>query len=479
MTPGRALALSLCTSAVLLAAGCVEYVPVAADSPPPPPPPAYAPEYAPAPPQAPAQAPAYASLPPPPPEAPPPAEPAPGLDRLLRPIALYPDPLLALILPASTYPGELAAAQAYLVQYGDPSQVDAQPWDPSVRALAHYPTVIQWLAENPAWTQALGAAFLQSPGAVVEAVQRLRRVAVNSGALSSNPEQQVVFDGSNIDILPGAPNAIYVPAYDGDAVFQGDSEVGYQGDYINYGPAYPVGPWLTFCVDWNTRGVWVGGWNAWHGPSGPHVPHFDAERRPPHSEQWHRQPSAASPPPVRQIQSGAPPKPIPMRGAPRASQGQARVPARTPPAQAEPEKRPTPLPRERLPASETRVPQQPPATAVPRPIEPAPRQYPNSPVPATVQPRSQTSEPSRTEPSRAEPARTEPSRTEPARAEPARTEPSRTEPPRAEPARTEPSRAEPARTEPSRAEPSHDSPHPAPAPAPAPAQQSPTQNPSR
>lgn len=447
MTLRSAVTLTLCASAVLLIAGCVEYVPVAADSPPPPPPqPVYPPAYASAPPQAPAPAPVYESAPPSPPDGPSPAQPANGLDRLLRPIALYPDPLLALILPASTYPGDLASAQAYFVQYGDATQVDAQPWDASVRALAHYPTVIQWLAENPAWTQAVGAAFLQSPQDVMGAVQRLRRIAVNSGVLASNPEQQVYFDGQNIDILPGAPNAIFVPAYDGDAIFQEDTDNGFQGDYINYGPAYPIGPWLAFCVDWNTRGVWVGGYNSWHGPSGSQVPHFDAERRPPQAQPWHRQQGASSPAPVRRIQSGPPPSPVPMRGAPRSGQVHAQgtapartsAPTRTTQVKPEPETRaPTPMPRVRLPAAETQVPQQHSTNPVARPSEPAPRQYSNAPGQQQTYPQTRSQSPETRE-------------------------------------TKDTHETAPKTTAPSRSEPSHEAPRPAPAPAP----QAPTPGPS-
>ena len=106
------------------------------------------------------------------------------------PIALYPDPLLALILPASTVPGDISAASAYLVQYGDMTRIDSQPWDPSVRALAHYPAIVTWMAENIEWTQAVGSAFLSSPAEVMASIQRLRARALASGALGRPPSSR-------------------------------------------------------------------------------------------------------------------------------------------------------------------------------------------------------------------------------------------------------------------------------------------------
>src|SRR5579871_4346328 len=81
----------------------------------------------------------------------------PQLDQLLSPIALYPDPLLALILPASTVPQDIAAASSFLDASADISTVDNQPWDASVKALTHYPDVLRWLNQNPSWVSAVGS----------------------------------------------------------------------------------------------------------------------------------------------------------------------------------------------------------------------------------------------------------------------------------------------------------------------------------
>src|SRR5271170_5225344 len=97
------------------------------------------------------------------------------LDQLLGPIALYPDPLIAQILPASTLPTQIVLADRYVSDGGDPNQVDQQPWDASVQALARYPEVLKWLDDNLGWTTALGQAFLNQPQAVMESIQRLRQ----------------------------------------------------------------------------------------------------------------------------------------------------------------------------------------------------------------------------------------------------------------------------------------------------------------
>src|ERR1700709_803502 len=80
------------------------------------------------------------------------------VDQLMGPIALYPDALVAIILPASTFPDDIVQAQQYLSSGGSPDQIDYQNWNESVKALARYPTLVQWLDENMAWTQQLGTA---------------------------------------------------------------------------------------------------------------------------------------------------------------------------------------------------------------------------------------------------------------------------------------------------------------------------------
>jgi len=181
------------------------------------------------------------------------------LDQLLGPVALYPDPLIALILPAATVPQDLTLAADYLAANGPAGGIDAQTWDPSVKALARYPDVVKWMNDNLDWTQALGAAFTQQPADVMRSVQQLRGQARAAGTLVSTPQQQVVSEGDNIRIVPAQPNIIYVPAYDPAIVYE--SPVGYAGPLITFGIGFPVGAWLGYQCNWDDYGIWVGPWN--------------------------------------------------------------------------------------------------------------------------------------------------------------------------------------------------------------------------
>src|SRR5258708_1976448 len=105
------------------------------------------------------------------------------LDQLLGPIALYPDPLMAQILPASTLPTEIVLADRYVAGGGDANQIDQQPWDASVQAAAHYPNVLQWLDDNLGWTTEGGQAFLHQQEDVMDSIQRLRANSYNLGNL--------------------------------------------------------------------------------------------------------------------------------------------------------------------------------------------------------------------------------------------------------------------------------------------------------
>ncbi|HXA14116.1 MAG TPA: DUF3300 domain-containing protein [Opitutaceae bacterium] len=177
------------------------------------------------------------------------------LDRLLAPIALYPDPLVALILPASTVPSDVTLATGYLNENGDPAQIDNQGWDASVKALAHYPDVIRWMAANLEWTQAVGDAFVQQPADVMKSIQQLRAKARAAGTLVDTPQQDVVMEDDNIAIVPAQPDVIYVPAYDPDAAYDEG------GPVLTFGVGFPVGVWLGYECDWAGYGIHVGAWH--------------------------------------------------------------------------------------------------------------------------------------------------------------------------------------------------------------------------
>nr|AIV98014.1 putative exported protein [Pseudomonas sp. WBC-3] len=160
------------------------------------------------------------------------------LDQMLAPIALYPDPLLAQVLMASTYPGEIAEAVTWSKAHPDAKGDDAvkqvanQTWDPSVQALVAFPQVLATLGQDPVWVQRLGDAFLAQPDDLMNGVQRLRRQAQAAGNLQSNQYQNVTIQNapapapasapaapapasssSTIIIQPADPQVVYVPTY--------------------------------------------------------------------------------------------------------------------------------------------------------------------------------------------------------------------------------------------------------------------------
>ena len=193
------------------------------------------------------------------------------LDQLLGPIALYPDPLIAQILPASALPTQIVLADRYVSGGGDPNQIDQQPWDPSVQALARYPNVLKWMDDNLNWTTDLGQAFLNQQQDVMLSIQRLRTSANNLGNLQTTPQQQVINDGGNIEIVPADPQVIYVPVYQPDQVYY---QTGYGSPFVTFGIGFPVGLWLDFDFDWGHHDIIVWGHdhprpsNWWHEP--PH-----------------------------------------------------------------------------------------------------------------------------------------------------------------------------------------------------------------
>jgi hypothetical protein len=147
-----------------------------------------------------------------------------ALDQLLGQIALYPDPLIAEILPASTLPTQIVLADRYVSGGGDVDQIGQQPWDPSVQAVARYPKVLKWMDDNLNWTMQSGLAFLNQQPEVMSSIQRLRATAARLGNLQSSPQQQVVADGSAIEIIPADPQLICVPVYQPDQVYDEDAD---------------------------------------------------------------------------------------------------------------------------------------------------------------------------------------------------------------------------------------------------------------
>jgi hypothetical protein len=143
------------------------------------------------------------------------------LEQLVAPVALYPDPLLANVLAAATYPLEVVQIHRWLSEPENASlggddlitAVDGQDWDASVKALSPFPQVIATMDTNIDWVEHLGEAFLAQPSDVMDAVQRLRQRAESAGTLRLTTQEAPVDEGGDIAIEPTAPQQIYVPSY--------------------------------------------------------------------------------------------------------------------------------------------------------------------------------------------------------------------------------------------------------------------------
>ena len=149
------------------------------------------------------------------------------LDQLLAPIALYPDALLAQMLMAATYPLDIVKARRW---FQDPrhatlsgeqlgAALEAETWDPSIKALVIFPQILMMMDANLDWTEALGDAFMAQQADVMDAIQRLRQQAAAAGTLWSNAQQRVTEEGQGIAIEPANAGYIYPPLYNPALVY--------------------------------------------------------------------------------------------------------------------------------------------------------------------------------------------------------------------------------------------------------------------
>jgi len=230
------------------------------------------------------------------------------LDNLLAPIALYPDPLLAQILPASTYPVEIADAEAWLNSGGEMSRIDGQNWDESVKAIANYPNILKMMAENVDWTADLGDTFLNQPDDVTRSIQRLRWQARNTGNLESTSQQTAIIDGDSIEIIPANPQYMYIPQYDPSVVYTQRWIPG-GSPFITFGPGLATGGWLSMDFDWGHHHVIYHGWNrpGWVNQIRPYVQVTNVyinRSRPYINETWRHDASHGDPRKYRVSRSG-------------------------------------------------------------------------------------------------------------------------------------------------------------------------------
>jgi hypothetical protein len=188
------------------------------------------------------------------------------LDQLVAPIALYPDSLVAQILAASTYPNQVADADHFVQsnQGASPDQLgqmaDGMNWDPSVKALVAFPSVLSNLDRNMSWTTQLGNAYYNQPQDVMSAVQNMRQRAYQAGNLQSGPQIAVSYAPNDIVIAPANPAVVYVPWYNPWVVY-GAPVVAWGGWYA---PPRPVGLYLAAGIAIGFGiGIGIGLWNHW------------------------------------------------------------------------------------------------------------------------------------------------------------------------------------------------------------------------
>jgi hypothetical protein len=191
------------------------------------------------------------------------------LDSLVAPIALFADPLLAQVLAASTYPLEIIQLQQWLTKNPGlkdqelAAAVAKQPWDPSVQALAGVPEVARRLANDIQWTTDLGNAFLAQQNDVMDAVQRMRKKAMDSGNLKSTEQQKVetkvIQEKSVIVVQQANPQVVYVPSYD-PVVVWGPPVYPYPPIYYPPPGYYAAGLAVSFGVGVMMGAFWSGGW---------------------------------------------------------------------------------------------------------------------------------------------------------------------------------------------------------------------------
>jgi len=222
---------------------------------------------------------ASANAQPAPSSAPPPSAPAErsaaDLEKLAAPIALYPDSLIATILPAAAYPLEIVQAARFVADTNNLPNLDAQPWDENVRAVAAVPAAIQKLNDDLPWTISLGEAFIAQPKELMDTIQSLRAKAQSLGTLKTTPQQMVVVTNTVVEtvvqqqvvyvtntivqIQPANPQVIYVPAYDPWYVYY-PPPVYYVGPppVVTFAVGVTVGLIIANNCDWHGGGIYVG-----------------------------------------------------------------------------------------------------------------------------------------------------------------------------------------------------------------------------
>lgn len=197
------------------------------------------------------------------------------LQQLVAPIALYPDALVAQILSASAYPTQIVEADRFVKENPDlkgqalGNAIDQQDWDPSVKALCQFPSVLADMDQDLSWTSELGEANYNQQSDVMAAIQFMRHKAYDAGNLRTTPQQRVYEQGDDVDIQPADPEVVYVPQYNPYYVYGYPVAFwpgfqpwwGFGGPFISFGFGFPIGPFFGFGWGWHAWGL---GW-GFHG----------------------------------------------------------------------------------------------------------------------------------------------------------------------------------------------------------------------
>jgi hypothetical protein len=189
------------------------------------------------------------------------------MDNLLAPIALYPDPLLAQVFPASTFVDQIDQAARWLrSNNNNPAKIDSQKWDVSVKSVGHYPQVVYMMSDKLDWTTALGQAYVNQSTDVLTSVQRLRARAKAAGYLVTTPQQTVIVEKEVIKVVPAQPQVIYVPTYNPQVVYVQPSGPStgtvVAAAAISFGVGLAIGAWLNNDCNWHTHTVYYHGWHG-------------------------------------------------------------------------------------------------------------------------------------------------------------------------------------------------------------------------
>ena len=189
------------------------------------------------------------------------------MDNLLAPIALYPDPLLAQVFPASTFVDQIDQAARWLrSNKNNPAKIDSQTWDVSVKSVGHYPQIIYMMSDKLDWTTALGQAYVNQSTDVLTSVQRLRARAKAAGYLVTTPQQVVIVEKEVIKVVPAQPQVIYVPTYNPQVVYvqpTGPSTgTVVAATAVAFGVGLAIGAWLNNDCNWYSHTVYYHGWHG-------------------------------------------------------------------------------------------------------------------------------------------------------------------------------------------------------------------------